>query len=250
MSEQVISIVDGVRGGETEEKKTCVEAKTFFTRTVKDIVSGIKEKEVKVIFKRMHIGYLYVDVRKIKRAVQNIIGNAVKYSKEKLCLTVQGSLWGDRYFLRIKDNGIGIKKADRSHVFDKFYMVDKSRGKGGSGLGLHICKEFMAENGGEIGVRSDGKSWSEFYLAFPLVKKDERKRFTERFENINKGTKFLLMVFFGWFISAAYRFTRYDETKCPSTLIAGILGFLLVFPNWIMDTVSEVVYNRFTFLAD
>ena len=65
---------------------------------------------------------------------------------------------GDFVAITVEDNGIGIPEADRPHVFDRFYRVDKmrSRAVGGTGLGLSIVKDTVEYRGGSISVDGRG----------------------------------------------------------------------------------------------
>ena len=70
---------------------------------------------------------------------------------------------------RVKDNGIGIPADDQEHIFERFYRVDKARGRdtGGTGLGLSIVKQMVKMHGGSISVHSEPGKGSEFVVTFP-----------------------------------------------------------------------------------
>ncbi|MGH2950036.1 MAG: sensor histidine kinase, partial [Solirubrobacteraceae bacterium] len=69
----------------------------------------------------------------------------------------------------IADDGPGIPADARAHVFDRFYRVDRARGRdaGGSGLGLAICREIATAHGGRVWVDSQEGNGSAFTLALP-----------------------------------------------------------------------------------
>ena len=71
--------------------------------------------------------------------------------------------------MSITDQGLGIPKEAISHVFDRFYRVDKarSRAQGGTGLGLAISKEVVQMHGGRIWVESREGEGSTFYISLP-----------------------------------------------------------------------------------
>ncbi|HOV25281.1 MAG TPA: HAMP domain-containing sensor histidine kinase [Pseudobacteroides sp.] len=95
-----------------------------------------------------------VDEEKIKQVVMNIIDNAIKYSEGSI---IEIKLWKEQYiFIRFRDNGIGIPKADLDNITEPFYRVDKSRSRklGGSGLGLSICMEIINSHGGRLDIDS------------------------------------------------------------------------------------------------
>jgi signal transduction histidine kinase len=74
--------------------------------------------------------------------------------------------------LRIEDNGIGIAPDHQPNIFDRFFRVDKSRGRdgvaGGTGLGLSICKAIVEAHGGKIAVQSQPGRGSIFTISLPL----------------------------------------------------------------------------------
>ncbi|WP_432664092.1 ATP-binding protein [Wukongibacter baidiensis] len=115
--------------------------------------------------------YIKGDEAKIRQLIVILLDNAVKYNK----------LGGEIYFnlekedklisLSIRDTGIGIDEKDLKHIFDRFYMVDKSRSreKGGSGLGLSIAKWIVEIHRGKIYVESVKGKGSIFTVKIPIV---------------------------------------------------------------------------------
>jgi two-component system OmpR family sensor kinase len=74
--------------------------------------------------------------------------------------------------VEVTDQGPGIPPADLERVFDRFYRVDKARGRDieGVGLGLSIAQRAVRANGGRIAVHSDGAHGSRFTMTFPSVR--------------------------------------------------------------------------------
>lgn len=98
------------------------------------------------------------DREQLRRVMNNLIGNAVKYRGEKEQGKILVSLWEEEEFVRVevKDNGQGISEAALPYIFERFYRADASRNsrQGGSGLGLAIAKRIIEEHGGTIGAES------------------------------------------------------------------------------------------------
>ena len=71
----------------------------------------------------------------------------------------------------LTDRGIGIAPAEQGRVFEKFYRVDSSltRGPGGTGLGLYICRGLVERMGGRLGLRSEAGTGSTFLLDLPAA---------------------------------------------------------------------------------
>ena len=97
------------------------------------------------------------DAEQMKRVINNIIGNSLKYlDKKKGILNIRIKDDGDFIQVIIEDNGKGIAAKDLPYIFDRFYRTDSSRNssKGGSGIGLSIVKKIIEDHGGKIWATS------------------------------------------------------------------------------------------------
>jgi histidine kinase len=111
------------------------------------------------------------------RAVQvmtNLTGNALQYTPEGGRITISAKQVGTEVQIAVRDTGIGIPPEHLSHIFDRFYRVDKSRSRqsgGGSGIGLTIARSLIEVHSGRIWVESagDGKG-STFIFTLPIAK--------------------------------------------------------------------------------
>jgi two-component system, sensor histidine kinase PhcS len=93
---------------------------------------------------------------------------ARKSGGEKPLLSVRSEADGEKVRIWVRDNGIGIPPEYLSKVFDPFFTT-KDVGEG-MGLGLSICYRIMAEQGGNISVKSEADQFTEFLLELPLKK--------------------------------------------------------------------------------
>lgn len=117
------------------------------------------------------------DAKKLLRVFENIIVNAMKYTREKgdihiICSRYDdpAMLGGNAVSVVVKDNGVGIPKADLPYVFDRFYRAENSGiNKTGSGLGLSIVKSVIDKHGGKIWVESVEGEGSEFHIVFKAI---------------------------------------------------------------------------------
>jgi two-component system phosphate regulon sensor histidine kinase PhoR len=110
------------------------------------------------------------DPYEIERLLINLVDNAVKYT-EKGRVTLRLAAAGDRFTVEVADTGIGIDAEHLPHVFERFYVVDKSRSKklGGTGLGLSIAKHIVLAHQGTISVKSRLGEGTTFTVSLPVV---------------------------------------------------------------------------------
>ncbi|MEG0215774.1 MAG: HAMP domain-containing sensor histidine kinase, partial [Hungatella sp.] len=97
------------------------------------------------------------DAEQMRRVINNIIGNSVKYlDKKKGIINIRIKDIGDFVQVEIEDNGKGIATKDLSNIFDRFYRTDSSRtsSQGGSGIGLSIVRKIIEDHGGRIWATS------------------------------------------------------------------------------------------------
>lgn len=109
------------------------------------------------------------DAMLLKQVVINLVDNAIKYNRSGGTVKISAQIEGSQLVLQVQDSGIGISIADRQHVFDRFYRVDKSRSRsqGGSGLGLSIVKKVVEDHGGTISIESTPGEGSTFLISLP-----------------------------------------------------------------------------------
>ena len=104
--------------------------------------------------------------------VYNICENAIKYNRPGGFVKVSVRNEGSESLITVADNGIGIPKADRERVFERFYRVDKSHSKqiGGTGLGLSIVKHGVIYLGGKINLESEEGVGTVITVRFPRAR--------------------------------------------------------------------------------
>jgi len=92
------------------------------------------------------------DRERIMQVMMNIVSNAIKYTPDGGRIALSAGQSGDRVWMEVDDNGIGIPESDRGRIFERFYRVDKARSRqsGGTGLGLSIAQEIMKQHEGRL----------------------------------------------------------------------------------------------------
>jgi signal transduction histidine kinase len=96
----------------------------------------------------------------------------VKYSPDGGKVIVEITVEGSQLRYAVRDEGLGVPPAEQRRIFEKFYRLDPdlTRGVGGTGLGLYICRELVRRMEGRIWVDSDGLgSGSTFHIELPVA---------------------------------------------------------------------------------
>ncbi len=105
----------------------------------------------------------------LEQAILNLVDNAIKYSEPGARVQIQVHKAEEMIAISVKDNGCGIAKKYRERIFERFYVVDKSRSRklGGTGLGLAIVKHIAEVHGGNVKVQSTIGAGSTFIISLP-----------------------------------------------------------------------------------
>jgi two-component sensor histidine kinase len=112
---------------------------------------------------------VHVDRDLWEKIVLNLLSNAFKFTHEGGITVTLGAEGGDAV-LRVRDTGIGIREADLSRVFERFYRVEDARGRTyeGSGIGLALVQELVRLHGGSVEVASRLGEGTEFAVRLPF----------------------------------------------------------------------------------
>ena len=107
----------------------------------------------------------------LEQAVINLLDNAIKYSKPEGTVQIDTDTRGKEILISIKDSGLGIGSRHLDRLFERFYVVDKSRSResGGTGLGLAIVKHIVQAHAGKVAVESELNKGSIFTIHLPRI---------------------------------------------------------------------------------
>jgi len=110
-----------------------------------------------------------VDPIHMGNIINNLVSNAIKYSENTPEIIILSKNENGHYIFSIEDKGIGIKKEDQKHIFDKFYRVSTGdiHNVKGFGLGLYYVKTIIEAHGGEINVNSEYGKGTRFDVILP-----------------------------------------------------------------------------------
>ena len=169
--------ISRIESGKEEVEVTRFTANSLISDIVNMIKPQAEQKDINLIHKSTENDILITnDVDKCRHILQNLVGNAVKFT-EKGVVEVSAIQSDGHFEILITDTGIGISDANIVHIFDEFRQADggTSRKYGGTGLGLAIAKKYANLLGGDISVKSKFGEGSTFTLTLPLNYSAENK---------------------------------------------------------------------------
>lgn len=154
----------------------------YFNDCVEEIGMDLDSKNIGLTYFNYVDNHVLIiaDPEQLKRVVNNIIGNSVKYLKnQRGQINIRIKDVGDFIQVEIEDNGKGIAPKDLPYIFERFFRADASRNSatGGSGIGLSIVKKIVEDHGGKIWATSKESVGTVMYFVirkYQEVIKDEQ----------------------------------------------------------------------------
>ena len=136
-----------------------------------------KGQQINCLFEQGDKIFVFADKDRIEQVISNVISNACKYTNEGGRIDVDVFKKESEAVITVKDNGIGIPKANQQRVFERFFRVDKARSRamGSTGLGLAISKQIIEGHSGTIELESEENRGTVVTIKLPL--------------SVNKGVK-------------------------------------------------------------
>ena len=137
------------------------------------LTEQLKNKQLKLTKQLYSNLKVRVDRHKLKRAINNMLSNSIKFSHPGGTVTLSTrAAPGDRVFLVVRDTGIGIPADMQDQVFDKFTQARRpgTAGEPTTGLGLFLTKSIIESHGGTIEMESDGEAGASFIVSLPAYK--------------------------------------------------------------------------------
>ena len=128
----------------------------------------IEEKNAKINVSKLP--EIYGDERMIRQLFENIIGNALKYSRQdpRPVIDIRGRLDGDAVELSFSDNGIGFDEQYLGQMFTLFQRLHNRSAYDGTGLGLAICRKITDLHQGRIWAEGQEEKGATFFVSLPV----------------------------------------------------------------------------------
>ncbi|HEY1645895.1 MAG TPA: CHASE domain-containing protein [Candidatus Saccharimonadales bacterium] len=159
--------------------KEAVEVGELIQEVVSEQRKIAKSRQQRIIYVKPKRAYrLESDPKYLPMVFENLLTNAIKYSKRRTKITVSVRRSGQEVLVGVRDQGMGISEEELLIVFDKFSHAsnEKDTDVGGTGIGLYLAKLIADMHGGSITVKSTVGKGSEFTVHLPIEPKKAGKR--------------------------------------------------------------------------
>ena len=156
--------------GIVDLNKTIFGLNEMVQEATKSLQCLFDEKKINLKFKLSQEEImLYADKLELKRALSNLITNAIKFNKPNGKVIITTILKDGYASIKVEDTGIGICEEKLAHIFDKYVSYAKRYRQLGTGLGLYVAKKIAELHNGKIEVKSTVKKGSEFLMKIPVL---------------------------------------------------------------------------------
>ena len=162
--------VNRAKAGKLNLDKKQVVLEDIISRETKALKTKAEDEQIELSQDLNGPNLLEADPERVSQVVRNLLDNAITHTPEGGEIEVKSRKSSEEAVTTVSDDGSGIPEEDLPYIFDRFYRVDKSRsrGTGGTGLGLTIAKEIVESHGGTITAKSNKGEGSMFKFTLPL----------------------------------------------------------------------------------
>jgi len=139
-----------------------------FLHDLVDEAKGLLKKDQHIHFSYNGDKEVCSDKKLLKNILLNLITNAIKFSPDDGTINILANVSDGSGVVSVRDNGIGIPKADLEHIFSSFYRAANATNIQGTGLGLHIVKRFTELIGGSVGIDTELDKGTTVTITIPV----------------------------------------------------------------------------------
>ena len=152
-----------------EPKPEVFNIQEVFHNKMSLVEQKVEQKRIAFI-DESHRDFIYADKSMMEIVIQNLITNAVKFTKTGDVITISNTDLNGKSLICVEDTGVGISKENLSKIFQNGnFTTSGTNNEKGNGLGLTICKELVELNGGRIWVESKLNVGTKFYVEVPKM---------------------------------------------------------------------------------
>ncbi len=173
-AENMVSLIDNlldvekIEAGSLDLARMPCDLRSLLTGSI-DAVRGLSEEQKIALSSAIadDLPLVRVDATLMRRVMQNLLGNAIKFTPENGHIHVEALVDHEAVVIRTSDSGPGVPANERDHIFEKFQQA-KNTVRGGYGLGLTLCKLVVEAHGGRIWVEDAPGGGSRFVFSLPM----------------------------------------------------------------------------------
>ena len=164
--------MDNIQSGKLDEDDELINPTNILNSVLFDIYPQATSKNLKINLniEKNSLATVKIGQGEIRVILQNILENAVLYSKEKGVIDVSMDQQGDNVVFSARDYGIGIPRGEKKNIYTKFFRATNAirHYANGSGLGLIVSKNLVERHGGKIWFESEEDQGTTFFVSFPI----------------------------------------------------------------------------------
>ena len=177
-SNRLINLVENILTVSKANAGNLVMKKVLINASIRSIIPMFQEqyKAHKFVFASQNdLPPARLDDDKFQQIMTNLIDNGCKYSSEGSTITITTESKGEYIVIKVKDEGVGIRKEDAEKLFKKFSRIENhlTSKTQGNGLGLYITKQLVDSMNGNITFESEENKGSTFSVTFPVYNPEE-----------------------------------------------------------------------------
>lgn len=161
------ALFDYARLGFSQPEFDMINLEKVLEQTKRDLSAFIEERHARITHDPLP--EVNGDGILLAQLLQNLLGNAIKYCKKTPHIHISAELKDNQWHISVKDNGIGIPKAQHQQIFAIFRRLHVEEDYPGIGLGLAICDRIVKQHGGSIEVESEPGKGSCFCFVLPTT---------------------------------------------------------------------------------
>jgi len=169
-----ISLISKIEAKNSQLEKETINIKDILSEIKQELSKKIIDKDAFIIDSITHPIYVHGNYNLIHAIFRNLIDNALNYSGDKPCITIENDLSDNDFeYFSIWDKGKGVNKESLNKIFERFYRPSEGRTRkdGGSGLGLSIVRNAIIYHNGTISAKNRPNGGLEINFALPKAKK-------------------------------------------------------------------------------